>query len=185
MHNCVILCGGKSSRMGQNKATLKFKDKTILDYQRAKMKEIFNTIIYVSGKISQNYKNVPVLSDYCEEHSPLIALKSVLSFFKDDYVFIMPVDMPNVDKEVIKKLEENIFDYDIIVAKDKFHTHSLCGFFHPRIKEKIDELIKNDIHKVSALFEKVKFNAVYFEDENKFFNMNYLKDYEEFLKDNE
>jgi len=46
--NAVILCGGRSSRMGQNKSLLPFtENKTILDFQYEKLSEVFNKV-YVS-----------------------------------------------------------------------------------------------------------------------------------------
>lgn len=46
---CIILCGGKSERMGEPKAFLRFGDLNLLEFQILKYKEIFNEI-FISTK---------------------------------------------------------------------------------------------------------------------------------------
>ncbi|EAI3380799.1 molybdenum cofactor guanylyltransferase, partial [Campylobacter coli] len=47
--NCVILCGGKSSRMGEDKSKLIFKNQTLTQFQVEKFSKIFKNV-YVSAK---------------------------------------------------------------------------------------------------------------------------------------
>ncbi|EIB5295231.1 TPA: NTP transferase domain-containing protein, partial [Campylobacter jejuni] len=47
--NCVILCGGKSSRMGQDKSKLILKNQNLTQFQVEKFSKIFKNV-YVSAK---------------------------------------------------------------------------------------------------------------------------------------
>ncbi|MCV6608584.1 MAG: NTP transferase domain-containing protein, partial [Campylobacterales bacterium] len=48
---CLILCGGKSSRMKENKALLPFgEEKTLMEYQYKKFQKIFSKVYLVVKK---------------------------------------------------------------------------------------------------------------------------------------
>lgn len=55
--NCVILCGGKSSRMGEDKSKLIFKNQTLTQFQVEKFSKIFKNV-YVSAKEDKFEQNL-------------------------------------------------------------------------------------------------------------------------------
>lgn len=177
---CVILSGGKSSRMGEDKALLPFENSSSLTlYQYQRLKPYFKKI-YISSKIDKfdflEDKSSLIL-DTNETYSPLVALKSIFSRIKDSKVFIITVDTPLVKTESIKKLIENSASFDICIAKTK-RLHNLCGVFDFSILKSIDEMLKKDIHKINELFKYNKVNIVEYEDDNEFINVNNKQEYE-------
>lgn len=73
----------------------------------------------------------------------MLALYSILSNFKDEFVFILSVDSPNLsDKELLKFLPSLKQDYQIIIAKTPSHRHPLCGFYHSSVAHLCKELLE-------------------------------------------
>ena len=175
---CVILCGGKSSRMGQDKTLMEFGEfSDLTHFQFAKMSEIFKSV-FISAKSQKFDPPLPVLTDEFSEFSPMGAIYSILKNFKDAKVFIIPCDMPFVEISTIYELYKNVGNCDICVASDEFRQHNLCGFFSSNLANLSLEFYKNNNHKIANLLNSVKFKAVKFANSEQFHNINDKSDYE-------
>ena len=190
METCVILAGGKSSRMGRDKTLLPFGGfATLAHYEAHKFAQIFKRV-FVSAKFSKFNPPLPLIKDAEdvsrpnlseETFSPMLALYSVLRNFKDESVFIAPADMPFISEECVRELYKFSDEYDMVVAADESHVHSLCGFFSADLASKAGELFAAGEHKIGLLRDRCRCKIVKFKDEKQFFNINYPSDYEEAL----
>ncbi len=177
-HNfpCVILAGGKSSRMEEDKSLLPFGNfDTLIEYQYNKLSKIFSEV-YISSKINKfNFTNNLIL-DNSNVYSPMIALQAILNKFNHK-VFIITVDIPLVYEESITELIINSNNHDITIATTKDRTHNLCGVFCRNLLKRIDDLIKKDIHKINFLIKNSNTSYISFNDEEQFININTPNDY--------
>lgn len=190
METCVILAGGKSSRMGRDKTLLPFGGfATLAHYEAHKFAQIFKRV-FVSAKFSKFNPPLPLIKDAedtsrpnlsTETFSPMLALYSVLRNFKDESVFIAPADMPFISEECVRELYQFSGEYDMVVAADESHVHSLCGFFSADLASKASELFAAGEHKIGLLRDRCRCKIVNFKDEKQFFNINYPSDYKEAL----
>lgn len=181
LDTCVILCGGKSSRMEQDKTLMEFGEfSDLTHFQFAKMSEIFKSV-FISAKSQKFDPPLPILTDEFNKFSPMGAIYSILKNFKDSKVFIIPCDMPFVEKDTIFKLYKNSLNYDICVASDEFRQHNLCGFFDTAVTKKALNLYENNNHKIANLLNSVKFKAVKFANSEQFHNINDKNDYKKAL----
>ena len=168
---CVILCGGKSSRMGEDKALLPFSNSNSLaQYQYERLKPYFKKT-YISSKTDKFNFNINLILDKGLEYSPIVALETILENIDSSKVFIITVDTPLVKIESIKTLINNSKNYDITVAQTE-RTHNLCGVFDKSILLEIKDMLKNDIHKVGYLLKKTNTTYLNFPNEDEFINLN-------------
>ncbi len=175
----MILAGGKSSRMKQDKALLPFGgESSLAKYQCKRFKAIFREC-FLSAKEDKFDFEAKVILDKSEIFSPLQALKSILEELKEA-VFVVGVDMPYLSKETIYKILES-FDnsYDIVVAKHKNSLEPLCGVYNYKSLDIINHCLNQDIHKLNYLLKLSKTLAVEIKDSLDFTNLNYPKDYKE------
>lgn len=177
---CVIFCGGKSSRMQRDKSLLEVNKQSLALFQRQKLLELFNEV-YISTKENKYNLNEKYLiyDENNELFSPMLALYSVLKKFKNTFVFILSVDMPDIGKNSILKLFKAIDDNKIILAKTSKHKHFLCGFYHSDLSEFCLDFLEKNQQKISNLCDIIKTKFIYFDNEKEFVNLNY---YDEFLK---
>ena len=182
---CVILCGGKSRRMGEDKSLLPFSSASSLtQYQYDRLKPYFKDI-YLSSKINKfdfldDISNTLIL-DKGEVFSPIIALQTIFNTLKAKKIFIITVDTPLVSIESISKLIKESSNNDICVAQTK-RTHNLCGVFSKSIKESIEQMIKEDIHKVGFLLKQNTSKCIEFENDDEFINLNNQDEYKKALE---
>lgn len=179
---CVILCGGKSSRMGEDKALLPFSNKdTLTQYQFDRLKPFFKDI-YISSKVdkfdflSNEEKEKHLILDEEEEFSPIVALETILKTINETEVFILTVDTPFVKIETMNELIDNSISFDVTIPTTE-KIHNLCGVFNKSCLLTIKDMLENDIHKVGFLIKKSKHNILNFTDENEFLNLNDKEEY--------
>jgi molybdopterin-guanine dinucleotide biosynthesis protein A len=176
---CVILSGGKSSRMGEDKSLLPFSSsQTLIQYQYDRLKPYFKNI-YISSKTDKfNFleKDSLILDKNKDIFSPILALDTIFEKFKDQKIFIITVDTPFVSVDSIYKLIKESKDYDICVAQTE-KTHNLCGVFSSNISSTIKTMIQNDIHKIGHLLNNNIHKILNFPNDGEFININNKYDY--------
>ncbi len=216
MKTCVILAGGKSSRMGRDKTLLPFGGfATLTHYGAHKFGRIFDHV-FVSSKFEKFNPPLPLIKDADAEEisrsnltesrndttpnsaqisvqdtanlslnafSPMLALYSILKNFPNESVFIVPADMPFVSEECVRELYKFACEYDMVIAADESHTHSLCGFFSGDLADAAGKLFVMGEHKIGLLRDRCRCKIVKFANADEFFNINYQADYEQALKE--
>ena len=169
---CVILCGGKSSRMGEDKALLPFSNSNSLaQFQYERLKPYFKNV-YISSKTDKFNFNSNLILDKGLEFSPIVALETIFKNLKDESkIFIITVDTPLVKMDTIKKLIESSIDFDITVAQTS-KTHNLCGVFNNSCLCEVKQMLESGIHKVGFLLRNMNTNYIDFPNEDEFINLN-------------
>lgn len=83
----VVLAGGKSSRMGQDKASLRRENQDMLSYSKSLLESAGSTQVVVSGG---EYG----IKDINANLGPLGGIDSVIKQFTPQALLILPVDLP-------------------------------------------------------------------------------------------
>jgi molybdopterin-guanine dinucleotide biosynthesis protein A len=178
---CVILSGGKSSRMGEDKTFLSFlNSRTLIDFQVNKLSQLFKRV-YISCKENKFNEPYNLILDTSSIYSPMIALKTILEELKEDKVFIITIDAPFLSETTIKDICKNKNLYDIVIAKNGDKVHNLLGIFSSSCLDNITQYIQSDNHKISHLIKNSNSKIMEFENKNEFLNINTKKDYQKAL----
>lgn len=173
---CVILCGGKSSRMGENKMLLPFGgEKTLIEFQYKRLKKLFSDV-YINAKEASlfEFEHQFIKDEKDEIFSPANALLSIAKELKTPF-FAISVDTPFVDEKIIKKIIDSSKNCTCVAKTSKLHP--LCALYQDEILPLLEKMIKDDIHKLRFLLDQIPHKIVHFEEEDKFFNINNKDDY--------
>ena len=95
----VVLVGGKSSRMGRDKASLKFDGQTLQDRIVGVLRQCFSEVLIIRED------DVPGLG-------PIGGLHTALRRVKTEAVFLTACDMPFMDATLIRRMAGELSDYD-------------------------------------------------------------------------
>ena len=107
----VVLCGGKSSRMGRDKSTIRHADgRTFIEHAIARLQPLCNEVC-IAGK-AESQPNVPVLPDPAPHQGPIFGVLQAIEYAatrftatgKHEACLITPVDMPYLTAEDLKKI---------------------------------------------------------------------------------
>ena len=114
----VILAGGQSKRMGEDKVMLKINDITLIEHTINKIKNLLPNIIIISDKnidyVSSH--NLPVIEDCIKgNQGPLIGILSAMRWAKKSgkefsWIVTFPCDTPFFPKDIVKKFID-LLDY--------------------------------------------------------------------------
>lgn len=157
----ILLAGGKSSRMGKDKALLKYEDETFMSNSIKKLKKLFNEVIVVEGNINKyNIDNAKIIKDIYPNMGPMGGIHAALKAAKNDWIFVIPCDMPLWEPLLVDEILKYRLDNDIVVPLFNKRMEPLFALYKKTCIPKIEECLDKNIIKVIELYPLVKTNCV-------------------------
>ncbi|MBR1852202.1 MAG: molybdopterin-guanine dinucleotide biosynthesis protein MobB [Lachnospiraceae bacterium] len=152
-----VLAGGKSSRMGQNKALLQMESRRFIDRICGELSGFSEVLISDAKKGNYEDLGLRVVYDEHEDIGPLEGIYQILSHAKEDYVFICAADMPFIKKELVEYMAEFISsDYDCYCLVDEDHIHPLCAIYSRKMLDTLREQIDSGNYRILQVLRKVR-----------------------------
>lgn len=178
--SCIILAGGKSSRMGEDKTKLIINGFPMIENSVKQLSPIFDKLLISSNKPEElSYLNLPVIKDNADEYGPLMGIYSCLKASATQRNFIIACDIPKPDINLIYKLLAIDSIFDVVIPRHKNNMiEPLFAVYGKRTIPAIEEALKGS-KQIRAFFEKVKVH--YLDTTSKFFNINTNGDYNTFI----
>lgn len=179
---CVILAGGKSSRMGMPKALLSFEQVSLISYQYQKMCKIFQDVfISCREDVGMGFEKVALI-DKDEVFSPLVGIRNAFLTLQTQKIFFLSVDTPFVKQKTIRRLCEIEGEYDLIYPNSGGKSHYLVGVWDRNLFEILNKALFLKEYKLSNLVDKMHTYEIGFDKEREFYNLNTPQDYQNALK---
>ena len=178
---CVIFAGGKSSRMGRDKALLPFGgEPTLAAYQFTRLSPLFPAT-YLSAKTAEKFSDaMPVIVDEpaLGMFAPTAGFISVLRRLGNERFFALSVDTPFVDASVIAALLAADHEgLDAVIARTAEGMHPLCGIYHPRLLPRFESMAASGDHALGKMLQTADVAYVDFTNEELFANLNRPEEY--------
>lgn len=104
--SAVILAGGRSTRMGRDKALLELHGRPLLARQIALARSLVPVEVLVSGRAGTDYSGFgcPVLHDRVPDAGPLGGIATALETARAPLVLVLAVDLPHLTAAVLKRV---------------------------------------------------------------------------------
>jgi len=181
--DAVIFAGGKSSRMGKDKALLPFGGyNTLTEFQYHRLSKLFKSVS-ISAKEHKFDFDCVVIEDIYETHSPLVGIISIFETLQVEEIFILSVDAPFVESDMIEKIlnsDEN--GLDVLVAQSPSGVQPLCGLYKKSILPFARQQLEKNNHRLGDLLRLAHTCYVKSEEDLPFTNLNHPQEYQEALK---
>lgn len=144
----AILAGGKSSRMGKDKAFLYYKEKTFIENIIGAGSDFSEKIIVANNEIKYKDFNTKVYSDIYLEKGPLGGIHSALKNAKYDKVLCIACDMPLMSTKVLNAIGSINENYEVIVPEINNRLQPMCAIYSKSLLPKIEKAINNGEYKL-------------------------------------
>lgn len=156
----IILCGGRSTRMGQDKGSLPIGDESMLDRIVRIVRAIADDVIVVARRDQRVPADVRLVHDPVEDLGPLAGIAAGLAASTSDLNVVVACDMPLINPQVLKRLASLIDDHDACVAVADGHASALCGIYRSRIAPDAQALLDSGERRVMRLLDQIQTKRV-------------------------
>jgi len=190
----IVLCGGKSTRMGTPKALLPFGPETMLQRVVRLLATVVSPIVVVAAA-DQPLPELPagiiVTRDEKEGRGPLEGLRAGLKALPADIdaAYVTSCDVPLLEPAFVREMLDLADGYDVAVMEIDGFPHPLSAVYRQAVLSHVEELLATDRLRPVFLFDRVKTRRVR-PDEitadpelRTLRNLNTRKDYEQALVD--
>jgi len=157
----MVLCGGRSSRMGRSKALLKFGSETMLARVVRLLLLAVDEVVVVAAS-RQQLPPLPasarVVRDRRPRQGPLEGLATGLAALEPEVVavFVTGCDVPLLVPAFVTRVIDLLGEHDCAVPRIDRIEQPLAAAYRPRVSAQISEMLAQNNRSVRALFERVR-----------------------------
>jgi len=135
----IILAGGKSKRMGANKALIPYRGKALIQYSIDLARCFTNDIIISANTGELAHLGYRIVPDLLPIPAPLTGIHAALLSSKTSWNLVLTCDMPNVTRDLIDQMIPLLTDsIRIVIPFHNGYTEPLCGFYHASLTAEIE-----------------------------------------------
>ncbi|MBI5474665.1 MAG: molybdenum cofactor guanylyltransferase [Ignavibacteriae bacterium] len=139
----AILAGGKSSRMGENKALLHYSGKPFIQHIAETLKPACSHVIVISDRHEYAFLDLPMYADIIHDAGPLGGIHSALTHATTSMIFVLSCDTPFVTTALVQEILSQAHPDKITIAKDDANSHPLIGVYPKNILAELDSHLSN------------------------------------------
>jgi molybdenum cofactor guanylyltransferase len=134
-----VLAGGRSSRMGQDKALLLLDGRTLLERVAVEVESAVGNVTVIGPPERYAQFKLRVIPDVVADSGPLAGLVSALRDTDRDWALLAACDMPNVTSEMLRRLLSAAAnsEADAVVCYTG-RLHPLCAVYRHRLLAKAE-----------------------------------------------
>lgn len=176
MSTAVILAGGKSSRMGQDKTQLVFRGQTLLASAIERFSAVFDHV-YLSVGSSEKYPEIkiPRVIDAFPGCGPMAGLHAALSATIDEGVFIAAADLPfSSPAAALKMIELCGSCASAVISRQNGKLEPAFAYYKKALLPTLEAALKSGNYKMMQLFESFPCRIILPEELGELWNNNIL-----------
>ena len=137
--SAVILAGGKSSRMGLDKALLEIGGQSLLARQIMLVRDVGACEVFISGREDVDYSafGCRVLVDKFTDAGPLAGIEHALDVCTTPLVLVLAVDMPAMNAPMLRKLIAGCDGVLGVIPRTKNGIEPLAAIYPKAARDKL------------------------------------------------
>jgi len=183
----IVLAGGKSSRMGEDKSLLPVSGKPLIAHIVDQLRDRFDEII-IGANDPEKYAflNLPVVTDIEKDKGPLMGIYSCLKASNNEVNFITACDIPVMNTKLISDMIQMADGVDMVLpvgAENKYEP--LFAIYNKSVIASAETVLNNNCRRIIGLLNFAKVRFIDFDNSNWYENLNQKSDYLSFIKASE
>jgi molybdopterin-guanine dinucleotide biosynthesis protein A len=157
----IILAGGNSIRMGQNKAFLPVDGVPIVRKIHTLLKELFNEVIIITNQKDLFKEFEPgIYSDLLPDKGALGGLYTGVFYSRFEYSFCVACDMPFLKRPLVQFLISNTKGEDAIIPRTQDGLQPLHAIYSKRCLDAMKRVIDQGKYKIIDFYDIIKAKIV-------------------------
>ncbi|MGV6862176.1 MAG: molybdenum cofactor guanylyltransferase [Putridiphycobacter sp.] len=176
----IILAGGKSSRMKQDKGLLLFQGIPMVQYSIELLKPLVTEIIIVANHSGYNQFGEKVVEDQYQNKGPVGGIFTGLSASSTKFNFVLSCDTPFVSEALLRHLFRLHQKSDVTIPAFNGKIHPLIGLYNSDLANDFEKAILQNELKLMSVNQRLNYNVVNLDSsdfsEQNFINLNSTED---------
>ncbi len=149
----IVLCGGRSSRMGTDKGLCLLRGRPLIEHAIDLLRPFCSAIILSAPHDAYSKFECRVVPDVYPGIGPLGGLYSSLCASVTNFNLVIACDMPMVPAGLISMLMNQVEDYDAVVPCYNGRIEPLCAFYNKKLSEAFDHSVRNKKYKLQEIIQ--------------------------------
>ena len=150
----VILAGGKSRRMGTDKARLKLSGQSLFERSLELLQSFFATIIIAGDRPDLARPGIPAIADLYPG-SALGGLHTGLISATTDWIFVAPCDMPYPDRRIIEALLQHRHAVDAVIPRTPAGYEPVFALYHKNCLPQMEAMLQLDQFRIYDFYQRI------------------------------
>jgi molybdenum cofactor guanylyltransferase len=153
--SAFILAGGKSTRMGRDKAFMEFEGRTLLS-RALDLAHSITSNVSIVGSREKFSDYAPVVEDIFRDRGPLAGIHAALLTSQTDLNLMLGVDMPFVTQAFLRHLiavARHAADDVAVVPSSAGRLQPLCAVYHREFARVAEKSLGSGRNKINPLFD--------------------------------
>lgn len=151
----VILAGGRSRRMGRDKATLELGGQTLFERTLEMLQTIFPRVLIAGDRPDLTTPEVPCVPDFYPG-SALGGLHGALSAAVTLWVFVVPCDLAHPDPALVRHLLELRNDCDLVVPRTPEGLEPVFALYHKNCLAPMQAMLERGDYRIYDFYPQVR-----------------------------
>ncbi len=157
----AVLAGGRSTRLGRDKALLTLDGEPLLARAVRLLREVCDTVLVIGPpERAAVVPGVPVHPDERPGCGPLGGIATALRAMSGDRLLAVATDMPFLRPALLRYLLSASIGYDVTVPKVEGRTHQLCAVYSRACLPLIDAQLARGDYKIDRFFARAQLRIV-------------------------
>ena len=153
----ALLVGGRSTRMGEDKALVAFGDGTLLEWVRDRLAPLF-AHAFIVAREPERFQGfgLAVVNDALPESGSVVGVYTAMLASPSDRVLCVACDMPFVTPRLARSLAERSGDFDVFAPRHGGRVEPLCAVYSKRGLDTVREFILAGGRRIGEVHDKLK-----------------------------
>ena len=161
----ALLAGGLSTRMGEDKASMPFRDSTLLEWVRDRLAPLFgHTFIVVRDPERFQDLGLAVVKDVLPEAGSVVGVYTAVLASPTERVLCVACDMPFVSPKLVRRLLDRSAGYDVFVPRHGGRVEPLCAVYSKGCLNVMREFIQAGGRRIFDVYERLNTGHLDLED---------------------
>ncbi len=177
----IILAGGQSSRMKEDKGLVYFNGKMLVKHVIEAIKKITDNIIIITANPAYKQFGYPCLEDEMNDKGPLGGIYTGLVHSPVQKNLFLGCDMPFLSERLLTELIDRCGEEDVLLTEHRGKAEPLCSVYDRSCMAHIRPLLEKNQLKITDALGGLKTRVISFDREvwfrgNEFANINSIEE---------
>jgi molybdopterin-guanine dinucleotide biosynthesis protein len=151
----VLLAGGKSRRMGRDKAGIMLNGQSLCELSLGLLLRFFTTVFIAGDRPELAGPELQAIPDLYPG-SALGGLHTGLKTAKTDWIFVAPCDMPFPDGRIVERLLRHRNGFDAVVPRTPQGYEPVFALYHKNCLPQMESMLQQNSFRIYDFYQRIR-----------------------------